>query len=223
MKKQILMSKLVILAVGIVLFNGGLANAGWITISISGVVTDVDDRGGLDNKIQVGDTFTGTYTYDSATLGETEGSWSWTKYSYYDAPAGMSLNIGEFNFKTDPADVEFEIYLNNNGSLGDTYFMQSLSNLSLSNGAPVRVMGWTLIDNTSTALSNEDLPLLAPDLTMWNGNLVEIRGIDRTSQDFYVACTITSATVVPEPLSCLLFALGTFLLRKPRKHLNPKN
>jgi len=214
MKSRILWMTAII-ALGTLLFSKGLAQAELITIMISGEVTYVDDLGGLDNEVDIGDTISGTYTYDSTTLGVYNSGIGLVEFSHYSAPAGISVNIGEFNFSTDPGNIEFDIFLKNNTPGGnDVYGLESRSNLALSNGAPVDSIFWSLVDDTSTALNSDSLPLTEPELTNWSSNNFEISGIDRTSQDFYIVGQITSATLIPEPCTLGLFGFGVLILRK---------
>ncbi len=192
-----------------VLFSAPSAQAEWITIEISGSVTDVVDMG-LGNNFHFGDPVSGTYTFDSTT------PYSYTPqgdgYWHYTAPAGVSLNINGFNFQTNPDSVYFLITVVNDNLGTDSYAIQSDVNLSF-NGDPVSTIAWYLHDSTGTALSSDALPLITTsDLTKWDTNMLDIQVFKSL-----IRAEITSAEVVPEPASAVLLGLGAAFLASRRK------
>ncbi|MGA2071204.1 MAG: PEP-CTERM sorting domain-containing protein [Sedimentisphaerales bacterium] len=200
---------LVIGVIGVLLFCGGLAQAEWITIAISGYVTSVSDENKhFGGQIAIGTPITGTYTYDSAIPDSYPSDFSYGQYWNYTPPAGVSLNVGGLNFRTNPDNVEFAVTVNNNNLGEDSYSIWSTKNLSLSDGTLVQSISWYLNDPTGTALSSDALPLTMPDLSKWGYNSLNI-STDRT---FGISATITSAT--PEPATAFLFGLGLILARK---------
>ncbi|MDO8302447.1 MAG: hypothetical protein Q7T18_04305 [Sedimentisphaerales bacterium] len=201
-------SRVLLIVLGALLSCGGLAQAVPITIAISGYVTSVNDMySNLDGKINVGDSITGTYTFDTA-ISEL------SVYNYYALPAGVSLDIGTFHFQTDPANVWVTLGVINNDSAGeDWYSVYSHNNLPLSDGTRVVDIVFGLRDPTGTALSSDAFPLIAPDLSKW-GNALTIdiaRGGTHTIRGL-----ITSAVLVPEPCSVLLLITGLSLIRRQR-------
>jgi hypothetical protein len=187
------------------------ARADLITISISGHVTAVDDQyGHLENKIDVNDTFTGAYTYDSAIADSYPEDFSYGQFWNYVAPTGVSLSIGELNFRTDPDNVEFAVTINNNHLGEDSYSIWSAQNLSLSNGTLVQSISWYINDATGTALSSDALPLTAPDLSKWSSNVLRIFH----DRDFEISAIVTSAVLIPEPATLFLMMLGITVIRK---------
>ncbi|MCX5632196.1 MAG: PEP-CTERM sorting domain-containing protein [Phycisphaerae bacterium] len=211
MKKEV---GILVLAAVLLCFVCLPVRADLITIAISGQVTGVSDQHNhFGGQIHVGDTITGTYIYDTAAYpGPSSG-----QYWHYSAPAGISLYVGDFNFKTDSTNVEFYLGIGNNGPFGeDIYVITSNHNLPLSNGTLVQFIDWILNDPTGTALSSDALPLTAPDLSSWSSNVLSIS----TDRDFSISAVVTSATLVPEPATLLLTVLGLILIRK---HNNPLN
>lgn len=191
-------------------FSSAPVRADLITIKISGYVTSVSDQynhfgGQITAGTQItGTPITGTYTYDSAISGL--GS-----YQYSASPAGISVTVGDFNFQTNPANVDFSLGVENGYlALPDYYGLISRRNLPLSNGTSVQFISWQLYDPTGTALSSDAFPLTAPDLNKWASNSLNITH----DRDFGIQATITSAVLVPEPATAFLFGLGLMLIRK---------
>ncbi len=200
-----MMAVICILAVGV-----PRARATLITIEITAVVDSVDDQGNyLEGQIEVGDIITGTYTYESTTPDSNPSSYI-GHYWHYDPPAGISLMVGGFDFRTDPGNIEFLIGIVNDGTSGDdSYWLISYNNLPLSNGTLVDSIGWQLNDPTGNALSSTDLPTTPPVLDDWQSIVgLRLEG-DRA---FIIGATVTSA--IPEPATILLLGLGFLLLKK---------
>ena len=206
------MRKKIVFAV-LILFLPAISYGQLVTIAISGQVNYMwqDSRNPLGNAISIGDSVTGTYTYDSEAV-DSNPSLESGLYYHSNSLYGISLYIGGLNFKTDPTNVDFLVSVGNWSSGTDNYGLLSYRNLPLSNGALVDEISWQLTDPTGTALSNDVLPLIAPDLSKWHSNGLTIDS-DRES-GFRIGARITSATLVPEPISILLFGLGMMLARK---------
>jgi hypothetical protein len=189
---------------------GGLAQAELITIKISGYVTSVsDDNKHFGGQIAFGTPITGTYTYDSATL-DSNPSLTVGDYQNNNSSTGISLNVGGFNFKTDPTNVNFLVeILNDDGIIPvDAYLLRSYHNLPLSNGTLVQYINWDIHDYTAMALSSDSLPLGAPDLSELSDNALSIF----RDRDYGITATITSAT--PEPTTAFLLGFGMMLAGK---------
>ena len=178
-----------------------------ITIEITGEVTFI---GGYNtpSTIHVGDSFAGTYTYDSSTIDSGGGNY------WHDAPYGIELSLGGYEFKTAPSHVgQFVIsiwddHVVYSGDILDEYRVRSYENSPLSNGVMIDEIRWNLYDNTHTALSSTDLPVTAPVLSEWSTNSLEIYG---PGNSLSIQGTVTQA--IPEPLTGVLMTMGVFLLR----------
>jgi len=181
--------------------------ATYVTIYIEAEVDYAWSTGDfLVGKIDVGDTLTGWYTFDSETP-DTHPLEEGGNYWHYSTPAGITLSGGGFTFQTDPADVEFLVEICN-GGITDDYLLRSYNNLPLSNGFGVSHISWQLTDDTATALSDASLPLTPPVLSDWRQDL-NILDIDGSG--FGIRAHVISA--VPEPASVLLLGLGAALIR----------
>jgi len=187
--------------------------ATYVTIYIEAEVDYAWSTGDfLVGKIDVGDTLTGWYTFDSETA-DTNPSEYVGDYYHYSSPAGITLSGGGFTFQTDPEDVEFlvETY---NGEITDNYLLRSENNLPLSNGWPVYSISWQLDDDTATVLSDDSLPLTPPVLSDWqDGNILDITGTTGcgSPEGFNIRAHVISA--VPEPASVLLLSFGIVLMK----------
>ena len=202
-----------LLLVGAVFLAGALPAKGFpVTIYIEAVVDTVDDSGNyLEGKISPGSLITGYYIYESTTPDSSPLDPVVGHYYHYSPPAGISLTVGGFDFKTNPTNVNFLIGVGNNGPSGnDIYWFTSYNNVPLSNGTLVDSIVWQLDDPTGNALSSDALPTTPPVLDDWqSGNLLRLYG-ERAR--YIIDAHVTSA--VPEPATLLLFSLGGLFLRK---------
>ena len=195
----------------LILFLPAISYGQLVTIAISGYVTDIgDENGHFGGQIQVNDLISGTYTYDSETSDLYPADLTYAKYLNYNELTGISLYVSGFNFRTNPSNVEVGITIRNNNLGEDRYTFASSHNLSLSDNTLVQGIGWILSDSTGTALASDLLPSTAPDLNKWNSNTLIIS----TDRDFTISATVTSATLIPEPTSILLFGMSMMLARK---------
>jgi hypothetical protein len=210
MKRGIILPVVVIICA--LSFSALPAQATLITIEIEAEVDSVYDPSGyLEGNISAGDTITGTYTYESTTA-DTNPSPYVGDYEHFASPAGIFLSVGEFDFTTDLANVDFLVSVCDAGGPYDTdnYLIRSYNNLPLSNGTLVDHISWQLDDDTATALSNIDLPTSPPILDNWQaGNHLRLHG---ERGGYIVDAHVTSA--VPEPATIVLFAIGALLLKK---------
>jgi len=190
------------------------AKAELVTIAIEATVNYVSDSGNyLEGKITNGSIITGSYTYESTTADSSSEDPIVGDYWHYGLPCGASLTVGGFEFKTNPADVQFLVEIINDstsGGLHDTYLWRSYSDLPLSNGTAVYETSWQLRYSNAAIFSSDALPTTAPVLSQWQTNELRLEG-DRT---FLIRAEVTNAALIPEPTTILLFGLGTMFLRK---------
>jgi len=189
-----------------------------ITIQIEGVVDDVyDPFDYLGGKIKVGDSIIGSYTYDLSTP-DSNPIPQVADYYHYASSCGISLTVGGFEFKTDPANVDFLVEIINDytsGGLQDNYGLISYNNLPLPNGVSVGGIDWSLTDSSATALSSTKLPITAPVLEDWEFNRLSVGGGSR-ERAFGFFGRVTAVGLIPEPGTLLLLGLGGLMLIKRR-------
>lgn len=187
--------------------------AALITIDIEGNVTSISGTG-VPESIQVGNTFTGTYTYNSLTT-DSDVSPYLGVYEH-DAPYSLCLSLGDYELKTATNHAGgFRIRIANDdpmANLWDFYRVESDEIVSVpSVGFDVDYIRWSLGDITHTALDSDMLPISSPVLADWNYNALKI-----ISNSFTINGEVTVA-VIPEPLSFTLMAMGIiFSLQKRR-------
>ena len=212
MKLKILAATGIGMVLGLVL----PAQATIITIGITGIVDYVEDLGEgdgyLGGLINVGDSITGYYTYDTDTPDTNPLSYG-GDYEYYSSPFGIFLTIESFNFRTDLNNVNFLIEITNDYPPNDDYLLRSVSNLPLSNGSPVEAISWWLYDPNGSAISSTELLATAPILSDWQINLLRIE----TDRAYRIDGRVTEVEVIPEPMSLLLFTFGGLALTKRRR------
>ena len=171
---------------------------GIITIKIDAQVTSVyDPNNNLGGAIQVNDSITGKYTYDSGTP-DSDPDPNIGHYGYNSSTFGIELEAGGFVFETDPSNVDFRISIIDNISYTnwDLYSVSSFNNSQLSNGLLVNEIGWALINTTGNALSSDALPNTAPVLSDWDQNLLLIYGSSPSNPyDMYmIGANVTKVT-----------------------------
>jgi len=206
--------RIIILMLGVLLSCGGLVQAEPITIQITGNVTSVGGyTQAIPDTIHADVTFTGTYTYDSLTDDSGGGHY------VHDAPYGITLSLGGYEFKTAPNHVgQFDMRIGNDqvgNGIYDIYSVNSYQNVSIPSVDFAYSIEWKLMDYTHAAFSSGDLPVAAPVLTDWDYNIFKIHGVygpDLTGLTIYGTVT----QVVPEPVTGILMAIGVFLLRRRR-------
>jgi hypothetical protein len=127
-----------------------------VKIAFTAKVSDLQDVSNvLEDNVKVGDTLTGTYTYNPSTK-DTNADETVGDYHHVKKPYGIIVNAGNLVFKTDPKNVNFLVELVNR-DLDDHYLLRSYTNLPLSNGIPVEHISWQLDNETGESLSSASL------------------------------------------------------------------
>lgn len=205
-----------VLFVIVLCFCSGAVWADLITISITAHVDYVEDTENvLGGTIRIGDFINGEYRYDTVPSEFYINSYTGS-YKYYCAPSGLSLNINGIAFKTNPNDIFFHLWIENEHCNTDMYMIYVNNILPLENGTEVYQVSWKLSNHSysdGTLITNVALPVTAPTLNGWQMNRLEIYG-----NGFNIRAHVISAQVTPEPATIALFALGGILFRK-RPHL----
>ncbi len=189
-----------------------------ITIGITAQIYSINDpHSFLEGNLNVSDIITGYYTYnsdvpDNNPLDSVGDYWHGPQ-----GPYGMFLEAGGFSFQTHPQHVRFVVEIIDDYTFTfpytplDGYTLKSEHNLPLPNGATVSTIGWMLRDDSGSALSSTEPPLVAPNLSDWPTlNRLGILG------SFSIRAEVTSAWLIPEPATILLLAFGLPLIRRKK-------
>jgi hypothetical protein len=195
-----------------------------VTFRFAGEVTQIDDFGGINPGILVGDPIEGTYTFDpnAAPSSSTASSATYTQTT---PPSGLEVTIGAFTFRSDPnaPDLTFGIFDDFFGI--DLYEVESTANLATAGVTPTLIRV-ALQDDEEVALSGTALPATPPPLVEFTGgsdvrqfrlqtselNLVIEGEIDELS----LPVAVPAAPSRWLPAAALLIALAAALLLRPR-------
>jgi hypothetical protein len=210
----------------------GSSQAALIIIEITAEVTDVTDPHRiLEGKINLSDTITGRYTYDTSAPDSYPTDWLGI-YWYYDPPYGIWLTVNGLELKSNPDDTYFTLGIGDNappglhggGGLRDWYGVGSLTNLLLKNGAIVSDIVVSRIslglgDSSCNAISSDVLPETAPVLNDWEVSSITVSGYYPGPEggSFEVKGYLTSAVLIPEPGTLMLLGICTVGLLRMRR------
>lgn len=164
-----------------------------VVVSFVAIVESIDEvfcQCISPDSLSVGDSLTGFYTYDSATL-DTDPSPREGEYLHTMIPYGIEVHHERYSFGTDTSNVDFRIMIGDSitsGGLRDSYETFSVNNLPDEFiKTPVALISLSLRDNTAMALSGDGLPGTAPDLNDWP----DIKRLDIFGTDFVYRITAT--------------------------------
>jgi hypothetical protein len=196
---------------------------GLVIVQFTAEVTHVsDDYGLLQGRINIGDTITGTYTYDTS-MPDAYPNPSAARYEYYAPPSGISVEAGGFLSRSDHDNTAFFVEIEDDAQLvsgtRDTFRLASQNNLPFGSDVFVDKILLGFEDYSGHALSNDALPTVAPILTDWPLAEIEMGGYDpeHGRRFFTFEGNITSASLIPEPATFGLLGLGGLaLLRNGR-------
>jgi hypothetical protein len=215
------MKKVIVIAfIGILGLIVPQTQAALIEIAIEAEVTAVSDSGNLlEGNVNVGDTITGSYKYDSEATDTEPSIPYYGSYDFLQFPYGISLEINNVPFKTNPINTDYHIGVtDNHPGAWDVYNMISKNNLPIFSNVAVNSIQWELQDYSEQALTNINLPITAPVLNDWQDyNLLIIAGGIEGEEAFGIGARVTSAVLIPEPATIILFTIGSYYVRK-RNH-----
>ncbi len=192
------------------------ALADLVIVELGGIVNDIDTYGGLtfDGSLYVGSPMAGTFTYDSEAPPEP---------SY--PVTSISMTVGNYTFMHDPTSSKSP-----SCRFGVSYYIRS--------GAP-RFDGTAYINGLPTTYDDADWHNLSilfslggrnleppfgklpdadsfPDISAFDLERSFSVGTDNGPYGFDINGEVTSLTIIPEPATLLLLALGGLVLVRKR-------
>jgi len=197
----------------LVLTNAALALP--VTVNAAGTVTSVTTYGSFtfDGSVMAGSAMTGSCYYDPDTAADLNASEYVGEYSI----PSISMAIGNYDFTENPMppnSAKFKVWKTDIAYLAQTTDgMMSLNNTPLGYAGVVV----TLLDlcNASVSGANDDLPTAFPNVSLFTyRNRFEVC----LANNFSISGVIDSITVIPEPMTITLFALGTLMFRRVSRH-----
>jgi len=176
------------------------ANAASITFNFTGTVTGVGAQLGT-STFSVGDTASGSYTFNSATVDSVNGG---TIGKYNGTISDLTLNIGSY-IATLGAGSNF-IEVRNLPTL-DSYTMHAPFTGDTVNGRTPSYFAIELADPTHTAFNNDSLPTTPPNLASFATHTFRL-----VFNGGPVATVSGVLTAIPLPAAVILFGAGVVAL-----------
>lgn len=157
----------------------GLAYAEMIAYQLSANVYSLyDPENVLQGRIQINDTLSGTYTFDS-TVPNSSG---YTQYGFYDHTHSLSpgyhLQINQEQIRSDPTVPGFMHTMHVANDIGDSIHIGSWGNTRFSNGAIINDINMNLYDDRGTALNGIVLGVTPPDINGFTYRDIFLSGTD---------------------------------------------
>jgi hypothetical protein len=174
-----------------------------VNFKFSGIVTDADvEESSLDGSVTNGTPFTGFYTYDTAAI-DANTNPAVGDYEFTNSVCGVVIKVGSYVFRTSPDHVEFNIEIVNQIK-DDSFYFGSFANAATGSQF-VESIEWQMEDYSGTALTNDALPTVPPNLNAFpDNNYISIDG-----GNFYLICTVqsigTNPTTVTNPPTAIIY------------------
>ena len=194
-----------------------------ITFGFSGTVDVVEFDTGTPTEFVAGDTFSGTYTFESAV---SDNNTSPNNGYYLNSILSASITVGSYSVTAGPGG---NILVRNNVPAQDIYVVE------INTYAPTGpdVLGLTLdgfeltlSDSSGTAFTNDSFLLVPPDLADFQSKELELEFADSQTHSSFglVEATLESLVLIPqspevtpEPSTLLLALFGLALLPRRRR------
>ncbi len=223
-------------ALGILMVSAGAVQAVVVEIAFEAVVTHVDAGNGvLDGVVGIGDTFVGTYCYDTATPGSKPAPPPWNPdlmvYEYDTFPSGVTLTVSDFTAMTNPTNVRFDVVI---GSIAAVHMGYDVFGWMSHDNIVAGVHGITVSEIFLSAGTNvmfgehgpvdgdTTLPVGPLDLAKWDFISVVVTGTSVDGLDNWrIISDVTSMQSIPEPATVFLVIAGALLAHGRRSPTQP--
>jgi hypothetical protein len=209
------------------LAGADLLRADHVTFGFTGTVENVfDGLDQLDSSVAMGTEFSGTYTFDPDTPNTAEpgGEGEAGLYEHDAPPAGVTIDVGSFTFRSVAIAPDFDVIVNNDfGFAGsDDYGFISHNNEAIGLPNPELAdqiaIQW-FAQSFNNPFDSVNLPVTPPDLSLLGGGLLSIRGectpCVGPADFFEIEGTLISLT--PEPGTWTLVVLGAMVFAGGRR------
>jgi hypothetical protein len=212
--EDIMKNRAIILLTGLVLALAVPAtHAAIVTIAIEGVVdTIADPLNKLNSQVIPGSIVTGVYSYDT-TVPDASALDTVGDYRQDGVNTQIEVSINGLVFYSVIGSPNYTIAVVNNKLGRDRYYVGSTTNYATYE-FPISEISWNLEDHTEQYFSNTDLPLEPPSLSGWDVNLLFISEQACLGESFEIHGHITSAALVPEPITMIFMLTGGIFLRR---------
>ena len=196
--------------VGLVAGMAGLspAEGALITFEFGGQVTSIDDpQGLLQGLVEVGQAYSGLYTFDSASPDMSADNSEVGRYAC--VRGGTDVTLG--NLMISPEDSH--VYVGNH-TRGDIYGLSA--GPTTSGDLTVSEFGFQLRENTGGVFPDDALPLVPPELNQFSFRSFGLMAGPVTGLEFTIIGNVTY--LVPEPGSFLFLMTGavSLMMRRSR-------
>jgi hypothetical protein len=176
------------------------AFAGNLTVQMTGRVVTVNDPSNLlGSKVNLGQTVTGSYSYETTVPDQAPANPELGIYKPASGQGNISLSVGPYTFDSDPVALPwiYEVAVGASPIYPDNFVVQSGSNKPMANGVQVLLMRVELKESSITASSTDALPTTAPDTARFAHRRVSILGNSPTGASFFILVDIETLTVAP--------------------------
>lgn len=185
---------LLFLLSSLLLISANSTFAEQVTINVDSTVSYMYDPYGVVSDITLGQSITGSYTYETTTL-DSDPALSVGYYPHAENSGRMELTAGNYTFKTNAfAYMPIDIFIDDEEWLAgqEAYFVNSIDN-EMTNGATIDALSINMVNQSSSnALTSSLLTATAPDLNLFsNEKKVFISGF-KDGFSFFIEADINS-------------------------------
>jgi len=168
--------------------------------TFEGTVASISDFGfQLNGSVTNGAAVKGFYVYEDSAIDQNPDS-TVGDYRYTNGMFGITVQIGTYVFRSNPDHTDFLLEVVNRDT--DYYLLRSYNNIC-STPLTVSHISWQLDNPTGIALSSDQLPKVAPDLSSYASSSPGLQVIGPDLDGFRIRAEITSIAttppVIPDP------------------------